>query len=85
MNIARIHPKPVRERGQNAGLVRGVMAIDIERRFRFREAEPLRIGQDIGEIRALQLHPRQDVIAGAVDDAVEARDAISDQALRATL
>ena len=59
--------------------MRGVMAVDVERRFGFGVAELLRVGEDFVEIRALEFHAGQDVIAGAVDDAVETGDAIADQ------
>ena len=79
INIFGIHPEAVRERGQNADLVRGIVAVDIERGFGFGVTEALGVGEHFGEVRAFQLHARQDVIAGAVDDAVKARDAIPDQ------
>ena len=47
--------------------------------MRFGIAESLRLGQNVGEISSFGFHPREDVIASAVDDAVEAGDAVADQ------
>ena len=79
VNLLWIHPETVRERSEDADFVRGIVAIDVERRLGFGIAEPLRFGQNIREVRAVEFHAREDVVAGAVDDAVEAGDAISNQ------
>jgi len=39
----------------------------------------LRVGEHGGEVRAFQFHPGEDVIAGAVDDAVERVDAVANE------
>jgi hypothetical protein len=58
----------------------GIVAVNVQRRDRrFGVTEPLRVGENVGEVRAFQLHARQDVIAGAVDDAVNVRDAVADK------
>ena len=51
------------------------MAVDVEGRIGFGITEPLRVLQAFGKRQALLLHPGQDVIAGAVEDAVDAVDA----------
>ena len=79
VNLLRVHPESVRERGEDANLVHRVEAIDVERRFDFGVAEPLSVGERLGEFGAFEFHASEDVIAGAVDDAIEARDAIADQ------
>ena len=79
VNILRVHPEAVRERGEDARLVRSVVAVDVEVRRRLRVAELLRIGEHLREVRALLLHAREDVIARTIHDAVEARDAVADQ------
>ena len=53
-------------------LLRGVVALDVEGRIGLGIAEPLRLAQAIVEGDALLLHAREDVIAGAVEDAVDA-------------
>ena len=80
MNVLGIDPESVGERGKNAGFMRGVMAVDIEVGRRFGIAQLLGVGEDIGEVRAFQLHPGEDVIAGAVNDAVKGGDAIAHKA-----
>jgi hypothetical protein len=52
--------------------VRGVVAFDIKSRVGFRVAKPLRFGQALGKSHIVALHPRQDVVAGAVEDSVDA-------------
>ena len=47
--------------------------LDVEGRVGLGVAEPLGVGEAPREVQALQLHPREDVVAGAVEDAVDAR------------
>ena len=70
-----------REAGQDRKLLRGVVAIDVERRIGLGIAEPLRVLQAFGKRQAFLLHPGQDVIAGAVEDAVDAVDGGAGQPL----
>ena len=67
--------------GQDGELVGGVEAADVEGRVGLGIAEALRVREAIVEGQALRLHPRQDVVAGAVEDAVDALDRIADEAL----
>ncbi len=53
-------------------LVGRVEAADVEGRIGLRVARVLRLLQHLGERAALLLHRRQDVVAGAVEDAVDA-------------
>ena len=69
------------ERRQDRELLRGVVALDVEGRIGFGVAEPLRFLQAIGERQVLLLHLGEDVIAGAVEDAVDALHGIAGQAL----
>ena len=59
----------------------GVDPVDVEAGVRLGIAQALGIGQHIGEFAARLAHLRQDVIAGAVQDAVDALDAIGCQPL----
>ena len=65
------------EARQDRQLLRGVVAFDIERRIGLRIAEPLRLAQAIRESEPILLHAREDVIAGAVEDAVDARKSVA--------
>ena len=85
VNFVVIHPKTVRERGQNADLVLRVEAVDVQVGRRLGVTLLLRVGEHVGEIRAFQLHAGEDVIAGAVDDAVNRRELVARQNLRATI
>ena len=58
---------------QDGKLLRGVVAFDIERRIGFGIAEALGLAQALIESEPVLLHAREDVIAGAVEDAVDAR------------
>ena len=59
--------------GQDRQLVGGVVALDVEGRIGLGVAEALRILQAGLEGQALGLHAGQDVVAGAVEDAEDAR------------
>ena len=72
-------PKPMR--GEDRQLVRGIDAVDVERRIGFGVAQLLRIGEHFGELAAALAHLRQDVVAGAVEDAGDAADAVRGQPL----
>ena len=79
MDFLRIHPEAVRERGQDAGFVRRIVAVNVQVRRRLGVAQLLGLGEHGAEVRAFELHARQDVIAGAVDDAVKRVDAVADK------
>ena len=70
-----------RQCGQDRQLVRGIDAVDVERRIGFGVAQLLRIGEHLGELAAALAHLRQDVVAGAVEDAGDAADAVRGQPL----
>ena len=72
-------PEAVGEGGEDAGLVGGVVAIDVEGGIGLGVSETLGIGEDGGEFGAFELHPGEDVIAGAVDDAADGLDAVADE------
>ena len=57
--------------GKYASLVGGVEAVYVELRIRLGVAELLRIGEDLLERTAFILHPREDVVARAVEDSVD--------------
>ena len=73
MDRLRVDLRAEGEAGEDGELVGGVEAADVEGRVGLGVAEPLRVGQALGEGEALQLHARQDVVAGAVEDAGDAR------------
>src|SRR3546814_17042353 len=80
------------QRGENGKLVRGVDAVDVEAGVRLRVAEPLRLGQHALEVLSgggrlrgggtvlVAGHAGQDVVAGAVEDAVDAVAAVGGEA-----
>ena len=59
----------------------GVEAADVEGGIGFRIAEALRFGEAIFERDFLGFHLRQDVVAGAVQNAVDARYFVAGEAL----
>ena len=63
------------------GLGGGVITLDIGRGVGLGIAEPLGFGEALVKAHVLLLHPREDVIAGSVQDAVDAADRIAGQAL----
>ena len=67
------------EARQDRELLRGVVALDVESRIGLGIAEPLRFLQTLGERHLVLLHPGQDVVAGAVEDAVDALERVAGQ------
>ena len=80
MDRLEIHLGAERDAGENGKLVRRVDAIDIEGRIGFGIAEALRIREHVGEGPPGFAHHGQDVVAGPVEDAVDARDAVGGDA-----
>ena len=62
-------------------LVRGVVPLDIEARIGLGIAEALGGGEAFGEGEMFLLHAGQDVVAGAVEDAVDAVDRVAGKRL----
>ena len=69
------------EAGEDGGLLRGVVAVDVGARVRLGEAELLGRGEGVLEAVALGVHAVEDVVRGAVDDAEDALDAVAGEAL----
>ena len=67
------HRPAERQRRQDRQLVRRVDAVDVEARVGLGVAQLLRVGQHFGEFPAALAHLGQDVVAGAVQDAGDAR------------
>ena len=79
VGVVQVGPESVRQRRENGHLVRRVAAVHVERRIGFGVTEFLRFGENFVEIPAFGGHARQDVIAGAVDDAVDEREPVGDE------
>ncbi len=62
-------------------LLGGVEALDVEGRIGLGIAEALGILETVGERQLLLLHAGEDVVAGAVEDAVDAREGIAGEPL----
>ena len=69
------------EAGQQRKLVGGIEAADVEGRIGLGVALGLRFLEHVGEGAVLVLHLGQDVVAGAVEDAVDAADLVARQRL----
>ena len=67
------------ERGQDLQLVGRIHSFDVEGRIGLGVAVGLGLLQDDGEVLAGVGHLREDVVAGAVDDAVTGQDAVGDE------
>src|SRR6185312_11934318 len=64
----------------NGKLMRGIDAVDIDARIGLGIAEALRLLEHLGEGPAALAHRRQDIVAGAVEDAVDAAHRIAGKA-----
>ena len=65
--------------GEDRELLRGVVALDVEGRIGLGVAEPLRLRETFGIGELLLLHAGEHVVAGAVENAVDARERIAGQ------
>ena len=77
----RIDPRAESKAAQDGQLLRGVEAFDVEGRVGLGITEPLRLLQAGIERQPLTFHAGEDVIAGAVENAVDALDGIAAQPL----
>ena len=71
--------QPERQRREDRQLVGRVGALDVQGRVRLGEASLLGAGQGVGVGLVPLRHRREDVVARAVDDAVQRVDAVGDQ------
>ena len=69
------------EGSEDGELVRRVESADIESGIRLGVAEPLRLAEAGVERQVVGLHPGQDVVTGAVEDAGNALDRVAGQTL----
>ena len=83
VDLVERHARAERQAGQQGELVGGVEAADVEGRVGLGVALGLRLREHVGERAMLLLHLRQDVVAGAVEDAVDAADLVGRPAPRA--
>ena len=81
MHAGEIDRAAERDAGEDRQLVGGVDAVDVEARIGLGIAQLLRLRQHVGELAARLAHRRQDVVAGAVEDAVDALDPIGGEPL----
>ena len=77
LNLVESRLEAVRESRENARLVGRVKAVDVERGIGLGVAELLRVLEDDVEGKPLVLHPREDVVAGAVENAVDRLDLVA--------
>ena len=77
----RIDHRAKRKRGQDRELMRRVETADVEGGIGFRVAELLRLAEALREGQTPRFHSGQDVVAGAVQDAIDALDGIAGQSL----
>src|ERR1700730_10070852 len=61
--------------------MRGIETADVEGGIGFRVAEPLRLAEALREGQTLRFHSCQDVVAGAVQDAIDPLYGIASQSL----
>ena len=73
MHSVERHRPAERQRRQDRQLVRRIDAVDVEARIGLGVAKPLRVGEHLGEFPPALAHLRQDIVAGAVQDAGDAR------------
>ena len=67
--------------GEQSQLVGGIETANVERWIGFRVALRLRFFEDVGELVSVSLHTREDVVAGPVENTVDAGDIVALQSL----
>jgi hypothetical protein len=80
-HVFRPQPRPERELRQQAQLLRRVAARDVERGVRLGIPEPLRLRERLAERLSSVVHRREDVVGGAVHDAVNRHDPVGGERL----
>ena len=80
-NLGPRHPDAEGEVGEDREFLRRVGAVDVHRGIGLREALLLGELQHLGVVGAVFLHPREDEVARAVENAADALDAVGSQAL----
>ena len=70
-----------RQRGQDRQLVGGIDAVDIKARISLGETELLRFGEDVFEGAAGIAHLSENVVTGAIENAVDPLDSVRRQSL----
>ena len=81
MDVGRGHPGVEREAGEDRRLRRGVEAVDVGGRVGLGVAERGRLVERLGEAGAGLVHPGQDEVGRAVDDAQHPVDAVARERL----
>ena len=81
VDVIEMHTGVEREPGEDRGLRRRVVALDIGRGVGLGVPEGLRLGEDIGVVGAVLVHLGQDEVGGAVDDAEHAAHLVAGEAL----
>src|SRR6185437_2890495 len=81
VDAGEVHLAAEAHRREQRELMRGVDAVDIEARIGLGIAEALRLFQHRSEAAARRAHLRQDVVAGAVEDAANPQHVIAGEAL----
>ena len=79
MDVGVDHVAAEGQRGQDGRLGRGVVTLHVGRRVALGHPELLGLAQDVGVADALILHPGEDVIRRAVDDAHDPDDLLAGQ------
>ena len=74
-------PGVERDGGQDRGLGRGVVALDVGGRVGLGVAQRAGVGQGVRVVGAGAVHRRQDVVGGAVDDAGHPQHRVAGQRL----
>ena len=81
MDAVEIDPAPKASAARSASLCAASMPSTSKARVGLGVAQRLRLGQHVGEVAAGLAHRGQDVVAGAVEDAVDARDPVGGEPL----
>ena len=76
-----VEPRAESDARQDAQLMRGIYAVDVEARVGLGKALCLCVREHSGERQAFRLHPRQDIIARSVQDAVDAGQSVRRRAV----
>lgn len=81
MHLVQFDPAIKGQGGQDSDFISGIEAIDISTGVGFGIAQLLGIGEDLGKVAAFLLHPGENIVGRAIENAGDGANAVGPQGL----